>query len=208
MESHEENVRLAASPKVIVNLVREGHQYFIENQIDESYQTMALDLVRRYVSYEGTPRETDPLYAAALFIVTRHPWSHPNPLTKTEFAAKFRMKETSLEWYADSIVEKLGFLTLHDQCQLPFYADPQGTISSVIDSIVSGSVGEAVVHSIVTGSVLSTNALAEKIVDRLCSIVKIVPKAFERELLSIVQHKIDKESKRLLKQLEQQDFRY
>ncbi len=163
---------------------------------------MALDLVRRYVSQEGTPREVDPLFGAALYVVTRHPWSHPNPLTKTEFANRLRMKESSLEWYTDSIIEKLGFIILYDSSRNPFYVDPRGTILSVVDSIVMGSVGEEVVQGIVKGSVVSPNALADKIVDRLCSVVKVVPPTFEHELHRLVQRKIEEESKRLLDQLE------
>ncbi|MFW9955311.1 MAG: hypothetical protein ACFFD3_12215 [Candidatus Thorarchaeota archaeon] len=201
MDFRDEYDGLAASPKVVVGLVRNAHQFFNENRIDENYQTMALNLIRRYVSQEGVPREPDPFFAAALYMVTRHPWSHPNPLTKTEFANKFRMKESSLEWYTDSITEKLGFLVLHDRTQLPFYVDPDGTISNVVDSVIRTSVGEAVVKSVVTGGVLAPHALADRIVDRLCNIVSIVPNAFEHDLRSIVHRKIEEESNRLLRQL-------
>ena len=162
---------------------------------------MALDLVRRFVSKEGVPREVDPLFGAALYTVTRHPWSHPNPLTKTEFANKLRMKESSLEWYTESIVEKLGFETLHDNAHLPFFMDPKGIIASVVESIVGASVGEVVVRGIVTGSPPSYSKLADSIVDRLCNVVKIVPIVFERDIHSIVRRKIEEESRRLSDQI-------
>ncbi|MHA1933906.1 MAG: hypothetical protein ACW97A_01375 [Candidatus Thorarchaeota archaeon] len=114
-----ENASLVVSPQVVVGMVRDAHEYYIENRIDERYESMALDLIRRYVSQEGVPRELDSLFAAALYVVTRHPWSYPNPLTKTEFASKLRMKESSLEWHTDNITEKLGFATLRDKNQLP-----------------------------------------------------------------------------------------
>ncbi|MFQ5831133.1 MAG: hypothetical protein ACE5H4_00315 [Candidatus Thorarchaeota archaeon] len=193
---------MVVSPQVIVEVIRDAHEFYTENKIDERYESMALDLVRRYVSQEGTPREVDPLFGAALYVVTRHPWSHPNPLTKTEFANRLRMKESSLEWYTDSIIEKLGFIVLYDSSRNPFYVDPRGTILSVVDSIVMGSVGEEVVQGIVKGSVVSPNALADKIVDRLCSVVKVVPPTFEHELHRLVQRKIEEESKRLLDQLD------
>jgi len=193
---------MVVSPQVIVSVIRDAHDFYIENKIDERYQNMALNLIRRYVSQEGPPREGDPLYGASLYVVTRHPWSHPNPLTKTEFASRLRMKESSLEWHTDSIIEKLGFVVLYDSSRNPFYVDPQGTIMSVIDSIVTGSVGEEVVQGVVKGSAVSPHALADKIVDRLCSVVKVVPHTFEHELHRLVQRKIEEESKRLLDQLE------
>ncbi|MFW9799882.1 MAG: hypothetical protein ACFFD9_05565 [Candidatus Thorarchaeota archaeon] len=193
---------MVVSPQVIVEVIRDAHEFYTENKIDERYESMALDLVRRYVSQEGTPREVDPLFGAALYVVTRHPWSHPNPLTKTEFSNRLRMKESSLEWYTDSIIEKIGFIVLYDSSRNPFYVDPRGTILSVVDSIVRGSVGEEVVQGIVKGSVVSPNALADKIVDRLCSVVKVVPPTFEHELHRLVQRKIEEESKRLLDQLD------
>jgi hypothetical protein len=193
---------MVVSPQVIVSVIRDAHEFYIENKIDERYQNMALNLIRRYVSQEGSPREGDPLYGASLYVVTRHPWSHPNPLTKTEFASRLRMKESSLEWHTDSIIEKLGFVVLYDSSRNPFYVDPQGTIMSVIDSIVTGSVGEEVVQGVVKGSAVSPHALADKIVDRLCSVVKVVPHTFEHELHRLVQRKIEEESKRLLDQLE------
>lgn len=196
-----ENASLVVSPQVVVGMVRDAHEYYIENRIDERYESMALDLIRRYVSQEGVPRELDSLFAAALYVVTRHPWSYPNPLTKTEFASKLRMKESSLEWHTDNITEKLRFATLRDKNQLPFFVDPNGTIASVIDSIVRGTVGEEVVRGIVQGSVVSSDALADKIVDRLCNVVKIVPTIFVSELHSIVRHKIEEESTRLSSEL-------
>ncbi|MFX0108500.1 MAG: hypothetical protein ACFE7R_09470 [Candidatus Hodarchaeota archaeon] len=193
---------LVVSPQVVVNIVRDAHEFYVENKIDERYANIALDLIRRFVSQEGLPREVDPFFGAALYVVSRHPWSYPNPLTKTEFSGRLRMKESSLEWYTDSIVEKLGFTILYDNDRLPFFMDPEGTIASVINSVSRASVGEEVVRSIVKGSVVSPHALAEKIVDRLCSVVKIVPAAFQQELQILVQRKIEEESKRLLSQLE------
>ncbi|NHJ12583.1 MAG: hypothetical protein EAX95_02860 [Candidatus Thorarchaeota archaeon] len=193
---------MVVNPQVVVRIVRDAHEFYTQNMIDERYESMALDLVRRYVSSEGLPREVDSFFSAALYVVTRHPWSHPNPLTKTQFSERLDVKESSIDWYTDSIVEKLGFTILYDTSRLPFFMDPQGTIASVVDSVVRSSVGEEVVRSIIKGSVVSPNSLAEKIVDRLCSVVKIVPTAFTEEIHNLVQRKIEEESKRLLDQLE------
>jgi len=201
MEFRDEYQPLVVNPEIVVSMVMDAHEFFTQNRIDENYETMALDLIRRYVSTEGKPRDNDPLYGAALYMVTRHPWSHPNPLTKTEFASRLRMKESSLEWYTDAIAEKLGFIVLHDKNHLPFFVDPQGTIASVVNSIATASVGEEVIKGIVTGSAISPHSLADKIVDKLCNVVSIVPIAFEQELHSIVTRMIEQESKKLLEQL-------
>lgn len=201
MEFRDEYQPLVVNPEIVVTMVMDAHEFFTQNRIDENYETMALDLIRRYVSTEGKPRDNDPFYGAALYMVTRHPWSHPNPLTKTEFASRLRMKESSLEWYTDAIAEKLGFIVLHDKNHLPFFVDPQGTIASVVNSIVTASVGEEVIKGIVTGNAISPHSLADKIVDKLCNIVSIVPGAFEQELHSIVTRMIEQESKKLLEQL-------
>jgi hypothetical protein len=197
MVTHFDDEHLAVNPQLIVRVVRNAHEFFNENKIDERYENMALDIVRRFVSKEGIPRETDPFFGAALYMVTRHPWSHPNPLTKTEFANKLRMKESSLEWYTESIAEKLGFVVLHDNAHLPFFMDPQGIIASVVSSVVSASVGEVIIRGILTGSPPSYSKLAEGIVDRLCNVVKIVPSVFEQEIHNLVRRKIEDESKKL-----------
>jgi hypothetical protein len=197
MVTHFDDEHLAVNPQLIVRVVRNAHEFFNENKIDERYENMALDIVRRFVSKEGIPRETDPFFGAALYMVTRHPWSHPNPLTKTEFANKLRMKESSLEWYTESIAEKLGFVILHDNAHLPFFMDPQGIIASVVSSVVSASVGEVIIRGILTGSPPSYSKLAEGIVDRLCNVVKIVPSVFEQEIHNLVRRKIEDESKKL-----------
>lgn len=202
MASHHGTEDISVNPQVIVEAVLHAHEFFKENRIEARYEKMALDLVRRYVSQEGKSREEDPFFAAALYIVTRHPWSHPNPLTKTEFANKLNMKESSLEWYTESICDKLGFSTLHDSTQLPFFMDPQGTIASVVDSVVRANVGEEIVISIVSRNVLSPEYLAEKIVDQLCSVVKIIPQVFEQELYALVRKKIESESKRMSDQIQ------
>ena len=111
------------------------------------------------------------------------------------------MKESSLEWYTESICEKLGFSVLHDNTQLPFFMDPQGTIASVVDSVVRTSVGEEVVSSIVSRGVESPDYLAEKIVDQLCNVVKIIPNVFQQELYNLIRRKIEVESKKLSDQI-------
>ena len=200
MVTHFDDEHLAVSPQIIVKVVRDAHEFYEENKVDERYENMALDLIRRFVSREGIPREVDPFFGAALYMVTRHPWSHPNPLTKTEFANRLRMKESSLEWYTESIAEKLGFTVLHDNAHLPFFMDPQGIIASVVDSIVGASVGEVVVRGIVSGSPPSYSKLEDSIVDRLCNVVKIVPTIFEQDIHNLVRRKIEEESRRLADQ--------
>ncbi len=197
----EESAGFAANPHDVVNTIRDAHEFYVERKIDERYESMALDLVRRHVSQQGVPRENEPLFGAALYIVSRHPWSHPNPMTKGEFAAKLSMKESSLDWYTDNIVETLGFLALHDKTRQKFFVDPQGIVASVLESVVRGSVGEEVVQSVVRGSALSPIELSERIVDRLCNVVRIVPIAFEEDLIDMVQRMIEAESKRLVKEL-------
>jgi len=201
MAEHHEHDDLAVNPQVIVSSVLSAHEFYIEKKIESRYEKMALDLVRRFISREGVPREEDPFFAAALYIVTRHPWSHPNPLTKSNFASKLMMKESSLEWYTESICEKLGFSVIHDNTQLPFFMDPQGTIASVVDSVVRTSVGEEVVSSIINRNVDAPEHLAEKIVDQLCNVVKIVPSVFQQELYNLVRRKIEVESKKLSDQI-------
>ncbi|NWF96680.1 MAG: hypothetical protein HXY34_11120 [Candidatus Thorarchaeota archaeon] len=199
--SHAEVSSVAVSPQVLVSLIRDAHEFFRERMVDDRYEYMALDLIRRYASKEGVPRESDPLFGAALYVVSRHPWSHPNPMTKVEFASKLNLRESSLDWYTNSIVENVGFLTLHDQSRQKFFLDPQDTIMSVLESVVRASVGEEMVKGVATGSVVSPAELSERIVDRLCSVVKIIPPAFEEDLVGVVQRKIEEESQRLLASL-------
>ncbi len=198
---HSEGIDIGASPHIIVNTVRDAHEFFAEYNVDERYEFLALDLIRRYVFQEGLPRESEPFFGAALYMVIRHAWSYPNPLTKTEFANKLLLKESSLEWYTECIAEKLGFAVLRDKNHLPFFLDPQGTITSVINSVVRNSVGEEIVRSIVKGVFKAADALTEKIVDQLINVVKILPSAFEQELFNLVQRKIEEESEKLLSEI-------
>lgn len=201
MASNHEQGDLAVNSQLIVSMVLNAHEFYEEKKIETRYEKMALDLVRRFVSREGVPREEDPFFSAALYIVTRHPWSHPNPLTKSAFASKLMMKESSLEWYTESICEKLGLSVLHDNTQLPFFMDPQGTIASVVDSVVRTTVGEEVASSIISRNVGAPQHLAEKIVDQLCNVVKIIPTVFQQELYNLVRRKIEVESKQLSDQI-------
>ncbi len=199
--SHVENISAVVTPQILVNIVRDGHEFFAERRVEERYEYMALDLVRRYVAREGVPREREALFGAALYVVSRHPWSQPNPMSRVEFAARLNISDASLEWYTDSIVERLGFMTLHDRTRQKFFVDPNDTIVSVMNAIVRASVGEEIVKSVVTGTVLSANQLAEIIVDRLCNVVKILPPVFESDLIAIVLRRIDEESSRILTEL-------
>ncbi|MEM4734957.1 MAG: hypothetical protein QXS20_04485 [Candidatus Thorarchaeota archaeon] len=197
----EENASVSVTPHKIASVIRDAYEFYSQRNVDEKYATVALDLIRRYVQQEGIPRESEPMYGAALYIVSRHPWTYPNPVTKAEFAAKLSMKESSLDWYTENMVERLGFLGIHDRTRQKFFIDPQGIVASVLESVVRGSVGEEVVRSIVRGVPLSSAELAEMIVEKICHVVKIVPASFEDDLMTVVQKMIEVESRRLSREM-------
>ncbi|MBS7287476.1 MAG: hypothetical protein KIH01_01675 [Candidatus Freyarchaeota archaeon] len=177
-------------------LVRDAYKFFIKNEVEEALSVYATAILKRYVEAVGIPKEKEAAYVAAMYLAGRHPFSFPNSVSKEEFAERFGLKASSLEWYTESISEKLGFIKIYDYNRFPYYIDPESVIGAVLKSVVKSTVEEISVRMILGIEVMSEEDVVEELVERLVDKLKIVPPVFKGEMHRVIRNLMREELKK------------
>lgn len=178
-------------------LVRDAYKFFIKNEVEEALSVYATAILKRYVEVAGIPREKEAAYVAAIYLAGRHPFSFPNSVSKEEFAEKFGLKASSLEWYTESITENLGLIKIYDYNRFPYYIDPESVIGAVLKAVVKSAVEEISVRTILGIEVMSEETVVEELVERLVDKLKIVPPVFKGEMHRVIRSMMREEIKKV-----------
>jgi hypothetical protein len=171
-----------ASPEETIECLKNAYDFFDEHSVKESYKIFALKIIAKYLTHVGFPRDQRALNASALYVVYRLPASYPNHMSKREFADRLNVTEKSLDWYSNSIVERLEFFTLRDKKNFPYYVERDGTVYAVITSVVKVFVEEAIVQGWVDIRPFDIKNIVSQILDMLINKLRIVPSAFRKDL--------------------------
>jgi len=184
-----------------LRLIREAYKFYVKNDVRDALAFGAIALIDRYLRVAKLPKEEDAMFVAALYLISRHPFSFANHTSKQEFAEQFGIKASSLEWYSENLAEKLGFIRIYDYRHFPYYIDPEGVINSVILSVVRLTVEELMIRTVLGVEVFDEDEAIDGIVDRLVDRLKIVPSVFKPEIRRLVSEYMSKEIKKYIRSL-------
>ncbi|MEX2706319.1 MAG: hypothetical protein ACTSSA_02920 [Candidatus Freyarchaeota archaeon] len=184
-----------------LRLIREAYKFYVKNDVRDALAFGAVALIDRYLRVAKLPKEEDAMFVAALYLISRHPFSFANHTSKQEFAEQFGIKASSLEWYSENLAEKLGFIRIYDYRHFPYYIDPEGVINSVILSVVRLTVEELMIRTVLGVEVFDEDEAIDGIVDRLVDRLKIVPSVFKPEIRRLVSEYMSKEIKKYIRSL-------
>ncbi|WXG41658.1 MAG: hypothetical protein WED07_12995 [Candidatus Freyarchaeum deiterrae] len=187
---------LAAQGAEQLRLVKEAYKFYVKKDFRDALAFGAIALINRYLKVAKLPKEEDAMFAAAIYLVSRNPFSFANHTSKQEFADQIGIKPASLEWYSENLSEKLGFIRIYDYRHFPYYIDPEGVINSVITSVVRQTVEELTVRTILGVEIFNEVEATDAIVDRLVDRLKIVPNVFKPEIRRLVSEYMIVEIKR------------
>ena len=124
------NLPIALKNDYMQSYVKEAYKFYKDHGVKQTYAYYAIDIIIRYLIKLGSswPRERNVLYIAALYIASRHPFSHPNPNSRIEFARRFQIRTSSINWYVTRIVNELSFFKVYDTHSRPYFIDSSGII--------------------------------------------------------------------------------
>ncbi|MHA1244886.1 MAG: hypothetical protein ACTSP7_09985, partial [Candidatus Heimdallarchaeota archaeon] len=176
-----------------IQFLKNAYDFFGKHAVKESYKVFALKIVAKYLTKAGFPKDQIALNAAALYIVNRLPASYPNHSSKKEFAGKLGVEETSLEWYTNSLVNKLGFFTLRDRQNFPYYVERDGITFAVIASVTKVFVEESIVQGFAEIKPFDVKNIVDQILDMLISKLRIVPPVFRKDLSQKIEADLQEE---------------
>ena len=183
----------------LIKVLTSAKEFYEQNNIEYKYIGSALNLIRTYYLTNSEPREPFPFFVAVLYIVSRHPWTYPNPFTKIEFISRFNIHESAFDWYTRSICESLNVITLHDSQHYPYFIPPDDLSYCILfNRIKHASSINRIWNAVSVSNVKSISILADEIVDELVNKVNIIPAALQGDLYQFIERAINKESNKKL----------
>ncbi len=182
------NLPIALQNEYIQSYVKEAYEFYTKHQVKETYAYYACDIIIRYLVKLGSswPRERDVLYIAALYIADRHPFSHPNPTSRYDYAKRFEIKTSSINWYVTRITQELSFFKLYDSHSRPYFIDSSGIIHVLSSAISRTQVNKYFIKHVVSNEPIEKNIMVDDIVGQLVDKLKLVPPIFRRELRRLI----------------------
>ncbi|MHA1220661.1 MAG: hypothetical protein ACTSQB_02900 [Candidatus Heimdallarchaeota archaeon] len=182
-----------ASPEETIKFLKNAYDYFGKQQVKESYKVFALKVAAKYITKAGFPQDQQAFNAAALYVVNRLPASYPSHNSKKDFADRLKVAETSLDWYVSSIIETLGFFTLRDRKNFPYYIERDGITFAVIASVVKVFVEESIVQGMAEIRPFDIKNVVDQILDMLITKLHIIPPVFRRDLAAKIEANLHEE---------------
>ena len=187
------NLPIALKNEYIQSYVKESDKFYKANDVKQAYASYAQDIIIRYLIKLGSswPRERNVLYIAALYIANRHPFSHPNPTSRYEFAKRFHVKTSSINWYVTRIIQELNFFRVYDSKSRPYFLDSSGVIYTLTHSITRTRVNKHFILQVAEDIPIETNIIADEIVAQIVDRLELIRPIFRRELRRLVMTFID-----------------
>ncbi len=182
------NLPVALKNEYMQSYVKESYAFYTKNEVKQTYALYAIDIIIRYLIKLGSswPREKNVLYIAALYIADRHPFSHPNPTSRYDYAKRFHIKTSSINWYVNRITQELGFFKLYDTHSRPYFIDSSGIIHVLSESISRTQVNKYFICHIALNEPIEKNIIVDDIVAQLVDKLRLIPPIFRRELRRLV----------------------
>ncbi|HUX99348.1 MAG TPA: hypothetical protein VMV49_07320 [Candidatus Deferrimicrobium sp.] len=182
------NLPIALKNEYIQSYVKEAYKFYESNEVKREYTFYAIDIIIRYLIKLGSswPRERNVLYIAALYIADRHPFSHPNPTSRFDFAKRFHVKTSSINWYVTRITKELNFFKVFDNHSRPYFIDSSGLIHVLSASISRSRLNEYFIRQVAINAPIEINIIADDIVALLVDKLRLIPPIFRRELRRLV----------------------
>ncbi|MFX1296336.1 MAG: hypothetical protein ACFFD2_15975 [Promethearchaeota archaeon] len=182
------NIPFALKNEYIQSYVKEAYKFYKNNKVKQTYTFYAIDIIIRYLIKLGSswPRERNVLYIAALYIANRHPFSHPNHTSRYEFAKRFHIKTSSINWYVTRITQELNFFKLYDSHSRPYFIDSYGIIHVLSASISKSKVNEYFISHVALNEPIEKNIIVDDITAQLVDKLHLIPPIFRRELRRLI----------------------
>ncbi|MHA1276071.1 MAG: hypothetical protein ACTSQI_16465 [Candidatus Helarchaeota archaeon] len=179
------NLPMALKNEYIQSYVKEAYDFYVtRHQVKETYAFYAIDIIIRYIVKLGSswPRERDVLYIAALYIADRHPFSQPNPTSRYNYAKRFRIKTSSINWYVNKITQELNFFKFYDSHSRPYFIDSAGIIHVLSAAISRTQINKSFIKRVALNEPIEKNLIVDDIVAQLVDKLRLIPAIFRREL--------------------------
>ncbi|MHA1263794.1 MAG: hypothetical protein ACTSRS_01020 [Candidatus Helarchaeota archaeon] len=191
------NLPIALKNDYIQSYVKEAYEFYAQSGVKKAYAFYAIDILIRYLIKLGSswPREPNVLYIAALYIASRHPFSHPNPTSRLEFAKRFQIRTSSINWYVNRITDELNFFKVYDSHSRPYFIDSSGIIHAITAAIARSRVNEYFIKQVVLDEPLNYDLMVDDIAAQLIDKLRLIPPIFRRELRKLIQRLIEEYSK-------------
>ncbi len=186
---------LNTKDRITIDLIKDGEDFLTQFDIDKNFVIDTVSLVYRYLRANSKiPHNLYKFFAAAYYIVTRHPFAFPAHESKKNFCKKFNLEISSLEYCVNKIISRFGYIKILDDMNFPYFIDPERDLSlEIIKNIVKSKIEAAMMKFLLYNKPVNSQILTEELV---CDIIfehKAFPEELFRQLYDIVSYLVEEE---------------
>ncbi len=183
--------------------LKQAYRLFTSKKVRQDLILPSLRILASHLGTQEIGREPEALFAAVTYIAFRHPNTYPNLVPRSYFSAEsskitkrrpaeplfhesFSAKDSSIDWYAKRVVEKLNIIVLYDERGLPYFLERSGPIYRLIDGLAE----EAAIDAVLTSQISSRPELLEPVMsgllNRIFNVLQILPRVFYNSLYELL----------------------
>lgn len=179
--------------------LRQAYRLYTSKHVRQDLILPSLRILASHLGAQEIGREPEALFAAVTYIAFRHPNTYPNLVPRSYFSAKesksskrrpveplfhesFSAKDSSIDWYAKRVVDKLGIIVLYDERGLPYFLERTGPIYRLIEGLAEEAAIDAVLTSQISGQPQLLEPIMSSLLNRIFNVLKILPKIFYNSL--------------------------
>jgi hypothetical protein len=190
---------VGADLKAPAIFLKQAYRLYTSKKVRQDLILPSLRILANHLGTQEIGREPEALFTAAIYIAFRHPNTYPNLVPRSYFSAEasqtakrrpaeplfhqsFNVKDTSIDWYAKRIVEKLDIIVLYDERGLPYFLERTGPIFRLIEALAEEASLDAVLTSKISGRPLLLEPIVRGLQNRIFDVLQILPRVFYNSL--------------------------
>jgi len=186
--SYQNEQILNTKDRITIDLIKQGEEFIKEFDVNHGLLIDTVTVIYKYLrNIETFPQNLFKFYIAAFYISARHPKAFPKHEKKGDFCRKFGIKQSSLEYSVKKIVSTLGFITLYDDMNFPYYVDPENDIGyKLMKNVVKKGTDKAIMNFFLNHQPINSQILAEDLTNRVINDMGLFPEELFRQFFNVI----------------------
>ncbi|TFF99753.1 MAG: hypothetical protein EU541_04095 [Promethearchaeota archaeon] len=179
---------LNAKDRITIDLIKQGEEFIKEFDVNHGLLIDTVTIIYKYLkNIDRFPQNLFKFYIAAFYISERHPKAFPKHEKRENFCRKFGMKQSALEYSVKKIVSTLGFLTIFDDMNYPYYIDPKNDIGyKLMKNVVKKGTDKAIMDFLLNKNPVNSQILAEDLTSQVILKMSLFPEELFRQFFNLI----------------------
>ncbi|MBN1214503.1 MAG: hypothetical protein JXA99_03580 [Candidatus Lokiarchaeota archaeon] len=183
--------------KITIDLLKEGIDFLSQFNINKNLISDTMSIINNFLKKKDKiPHNIFKFFIAAYYIISRHPMAFPVHESKKDFCQQFSIKQASLDYSVDKILNILKYIKIQDDMNYPYFLNPKKDIGfNLLKSIVKAEVERNMMNFYQYNYLINTQILSEELISKIIFEMKLFPEELFRQFYHIIFEMVNEELK-------------